>query len=229
MALPHCRSWQPLVKRETGPTLMDKSLQSYLTSLVPERPAELQAMEQFARESRFPIIGPTAGYFCYILCRLVGARSVFEMGSGYGYSTAWFARAIAENGGGDVYHVVWDENLSQMARQHLATLDYGARIHYVVDEAINALRQAEGPFDLIFNDIDKEAYPQSLPIIEEKLRAGGALIIDNALWGGRVYDEAHVERSTEGVREVTRMLYESPKWEASIVPIADGLTVALRK
>ena len=82
---------------------MDKALQKYLLALVPERPAELVAMERYARESRFPIIGPAAGHFCYLISRLIGARSVFEMGSGFGYSTAWFAQAVDENGGGDVY------------------------------------------------------------------------------------------------------------------------------
>ena len=208
---------------------MDKALQKYLLALVPERPAELVAMERYARDSRFPIIGPAAGHFCYLISRLVGARSVFEMGSGYGYSTAWFAQAVDENGGGDVYHVVWDDNLSRMAREHLGRLDYGARIHYIVDEAINALRATEGPFDLIFNDIDKEAYPEALPVIEQKLRPGGVLLVDNMLWSGRVMDERHQESSTKAIRELTRTLNESPNWESFVVPIQDGIAMAIKR
>src|ERR1700687_1871393 len=104
------------------------------------------------------------------------------MGSGYGYSTAWFAKAVKENGGGQVYHVVWDEKLSQMARQHLVELGYGEIVKFRVGEAIKALRETEGPFDLIFNDIDKDGYPESLPGIASKLRPGGVLIVDNLHW-----------------------------------------------
>jgi caffeoyl-CoA O-methyltransferase len=88
------------------------AVQDHLTGLIPERPPVLQSMEREAEETGFPIIGPAAGYQCYQLARLIGARRVFEMGSGYGYSTAWFARAVAENGGGEVHHVVWDQQLS---------------------------------------------------------------------------------------------------------------------
>ena len=115
---------------------------------MPERPQEMQVMEAYAREHRFPIIGPSAGYLCYQVARMTGATNVFELGSGYGYSTAWFAKAVEENGGGQVHHVVWDENLSQMAKQHLGNLNYDAKIHYTVGEAVQALRDAEGPFDL---------------------------------------------------------------------------------
>ena len=69
-------------------------LMHYLDHLVPERPPEMQAMEQIAAETGFPIIGPACGQFCYQVARLMSARSVFELGSGYGYSTAWFARAV---------------------------------------------------------------------------------------------------------------------------------------
>src|SRR4030042_3246085 len=92
-------------------------INDYLTGLVPERPAEMQAMEAYAEETNFPIIGPVCGYLCYQVARMVKARSVFEMGSGYGYSTAWFARAVQENGGGKVYHVVWEEELSKRAHR----------------------------------------------------------------------------------------------------------------
>ena len=75
---------------------------------LPPRDPELQAMEAAATKTSFPIIGPAAGYFCYLVTRLSGARSVFELGSGFGYSTAWFARGVKENGGGVVHHTVWD-------------------------------------------------------------------------------------------------------------------------
>jgi predicted O-methyltransferase YrrM len=204
-------------------------LQEYLDGLVPLRPAEMQAMEAYAKETRFPIIGPSSGYFCYQVARMIGARRVFELGSGYGYSTAWFAQAVRENGGGEVHHVVWDEQLSQKARGHLGALGFGDLVSYHVGEAVQALREVAGPFDLIFNDIDKRGYPASLPVIAEKLRPGGALIIDNMLWHGGIFDQNEQSPDAQGVREFTRLITTDPGWIASLVPIRDGLIVAYKK
>ncbi len=204
-------------------------LHSYLDSLVPSRPPELQAMEAHAQEVDFPIIGPASGNLCYQVARMIGAQRIFELGSGYGYSTAWFARAVQENGGGVVHHVVWDEGLSQKARGHLGALGYGDIVTYHVAEAVQALRETAGPFDLIFNDIDKHGYPDSLRVIAEKLRPGGVLIIDNMIWHGQIFDMEDHSPDTEGVREFTRRITTDPGWIASLVPVRDGVIVAYKK
>jgi caffeoyl-CoA O-methyltransferase len=204
-------------------------INTYLEGLVPERPAEMKAMEEYANKVNFPIIGPVCGYLCYQIARMIGARSVFEMGSGYGYSTAWFARAVMENGGGKVHHVVWEENLSKDARQHLDQLGFSSFLEYHVAEAIETLSQTPGPFDLIFNDINKECYPESLPMIREKLRPGGVLIVDNLLWHGLVLDGNDSDPTTQGVRELTRVLTTDPDWISSLIPIRDGMMLAFRR
>lgn len=206
--------------------LLDARLMPYLDSLVPEREPELHAMEQHACDTGFPIIGPAAGQLCHLLTRITGARSVFELGSGFGYSTAWFARGVMENGGGVVHHVVWDEDLSRRARGHLAALGFADIVQYHVAEAVETLAAAEGPFDIIFNDIDKQAYPASLDVIRGRLRPGGLLIIDNMLWSGRIFDEEDDSPATAGVRELTRRLTQEDAWTLSLVPIRDGLIVA---
>ena len=207
---------------------LSQELREYLPPFVPQRPQTMQDMEAYAIERRFPIIGPTAGYFCYQQTRLHGARKVYELGSGFGYSTAWFARAVRENGGGTVDHVVWDEELSTKARRYLSDLGFDDIIRYTVDEAVHALGQTKGNFDLIFNDINKDGYLDSLPVIEAKLRKGGLLIVDNALLRGRIFDDQDQSAATSGVREFTKRLSQDPKWITTIVPIRDGLIVALR-
>lgn len=201
-------------------------LAGYLDGLVPPRDPIMEEMEAYARETKFPIIGAAAGYFLYQVARLTGATRVFELGSGYGYSTAWFAKAVRENGGGVVHHVVWHEDLSQKARGFLGRLGYDDIVRYHVGEAVETLRNTEGQFDLMFNDIDKDGYPASIPVIKEKLRAGGALMIDNMLWHGAVFDQADQSASSNGVREVTRLLTNDPDFIASLVPIRDGVILA---
>ena len=198
-------------------------------SLVPVREPEMQSMEEYARKTNFPIIGPAAGYVCYQLARLIGAKSVYELGSGYGYSTAWFAKAVKENGGGNVHHVVWDEKLSNMAQEHLSRLGYNGIVRYHVAEAVETLKQTAGPMDLIFNDIDKKGYPASLPIIKQKLRRGGVLIIDNILWHARIFDDEDQSPDTEGVRAATNLLVQDPDWIVTVTPVRDGMLIAYRK
>jgi caffeoyl-CoA O-methyltransferase len=210
------------------PDVIDPQLTQYLDSLVPARPPELLEMERYAAEHDFPIVGPACAHICYQVTRMIGARRVFELGSGYGYSTAFFARGVKENGGGDVHHVVWDEDLSQRARKHLAALEVDDVVRYHVAEAVATLKQASGPFDLIFCDITKKDYPAALPVIEDKLRSGGVLIADNMLWSRRVLDSADASADTEGVREMTRLLLQ-PRWISSLVPIRDGLLIALKR
>ena len=205
------------------------SVQDYITSLVPPREAELMAMEAYAEEHDFPIIGPACGYYCYQLARMIKAKSVFELGSGYGYSTAWFARAVRDNGGGIVHHTVWEEELSERARRHLVKLGSADLVHFHVSEAVEALKQCEGPFDIIFNDIDKEAYPASLPAIKEKLRSGGLLIIDNMLWHGRIFDPDDRSPATLGVHEFTNQITNDPDWIVTLAPMRDGMIVAYKK
>ena len=210
------------------PSLFIPGITEYLDDLVPARPPELAEMERDAREHDFPIIGPACGQCCYLLTRLTGARRVFELGSGYGYSTAWFARGVIENGGGDVHHVVWDEALSARARRHLAALQVDEVVRYHVSEAVAALRAEEGPFDIVFMDIDKPGYPDALPVIASRLRRGGLLIVDNMLWSGRVIDAQDHSAQTDGIRRATAALTRSDDWITTLVPLRDGLMVAMR-
>lgn len=203
--------------------------QEYLASLVPPREREFLEMEAHAEKHGFPIIGPVCGYYCYQLARMINAKSVFELGSGYGYSTAWFAKALKENGGGIVHHTVWDEKLSKQARGHLVRLGSDELVQYHLSEAVEALRKTDGPFDIIFNDIDKDAYPASLPVIKGKLRSGGLLIIDNMLWHGRIFDKTDLSPATMGVHEFTKQITTDPDWIVSLTPMRDGMIVAYKK
>jgi len=204
-------------------------VQEYITSLVPPREPELQEMEKYAEKNDFPIIGPACGYYCYQLARMINARSIFELGSGYGYSTAWFAKAVMENGGGVVHHTVWDEDLSKRAAGHLSRLGSADVVQFHNSEAVETLRQTQGPFDIIFNDIDKDGYPDSLPVIKEKLRMGGILIIDNMIWHGQMLDSNDHEKTTEAIRKFTRTITTDPDWIVSLTPMRDGMIIAYKK
>ena len=205
-----------------------EQIADYHARLSQHNDALLHRLEEEAKRDHFPIIGPAAGKFLYLMARAIGARKIFELGSGYGYSTLWFARAVRENGGGEVHHTVWDEGLHQRAKANLAEAGYADLVKFHLGEAVQTLRETPGSFDVIFNDIDKDGYPDSLPVMKEKLRVGGVILIDNMIWSGRIFDESVADAQTAGVREFTRRLQADSDFVFQLVPVRDGVIVALR-
>ncbi|HXI02559.1 MAG TPA: O-methyltransferase [Candidatus Saccharimonadales bacterium] len=205
--------------------ILDPAITEYLNRLTPQADPVREEMEKLGAERRFPIIGPAVGQLCFVMARTIGARRVFECGSGFGYSTLWFSRAVGPEG--KVFHTDGSEENSRQARDFLGRAGLASRVHFEVGDARDLLAATEGPFDVIFNDIDKEGYPDVLPLVRDKLRVGGLFICDNMLWSGRVLAPAE-EASTRGIQELTRLLREAADFTTTLVPIRDGVTVSLR-
>ena len=205
-----------------------KTVQDYLMQLSQHNEPVLTEMEEVARQTHFPIIDRAAGKCCYLLCRLAKVRTVFEMGSGYGYSTAWFAMAVRDNGGGVVHHVVWDEELSRKAQDYLRRMNLSEFVRFTVGEAVETLRNTTGLFGCIFVDIEKQDYPQAVAVAKERLALGGLLILDNMLLHGRIFDPDDHSPATEGIRQATAMIFNDPQFVATLLPIRDGLVVAMK-
>lgn len=214
------------MSRDLYQDLAQPALAAYLEGLIPPRPPVLREMEARARSTRFPIVGPAVGQLFYLLTRARGARRVFEMGSGFGYSTAWFAMGVRDNGGGQVFHVVWDEALSRSARDFLGRLGLLDILQFRVREAVGELRRTEGEFDIVFSDIDKEGYPASLPVIKQHLAPGGLMLVDNMFWRGRVLDPAVTDAETRAIREFTSAVFADPEFTSTIIPLRDGVLLA---
>jgi caffeoyl-CoA O-methyltransferase len=208
--------------------LYHPALTAYLEGLV-ERPHPLLLeMERRAAETNFPIVGPVVGQLFYWLTRLTGARRVFELGSGYGYSTAWFAFAVRDNGGGEVHHTVWDAELSQQAQDYLRRMGLSDVMTYHVGEAVETLQRVGGEYDLIFCDIDKRGYPDSLSVVKQHLRVGGLALYDNMLWSGRVWDAQDHSEATEAIRMLTQQMRRDPDLQTVLFPMRDGVLAAIK-
>jgi predicted O-methyltransferase YrrM len=185
----------------------------------------LLEMEQLAAATDFPIVGPLVGRTLYLLARSIGARRIIELGSGFGYSASWFAKALPEDG--ELILTDGSPHQSEQAREFLRRGGVRCRVRYEVGEALEILDRLPGDFDIVFNDIDKEHYPAVFPKAIPRVRVGGYFLSDNMLWGGRVVsDQSHV--STRGVVELTRLLCAAPNLYTVILPIRDGLSVSLR-
>lgn len=206
--------------------MLQPDIQAYLQQWVPDRDAILEEMEALAARRRFPIVGPIAGRILGQLARIVAAARVLELGSGFGYSAYWLARALPPDG-----RVVAIERSGENARlgqEYLTRGGLAHKVEFVVGDALQVIAGMPGPFDLIFVDVDKDQYPASLALTLPRLRHGGLLITDNMLWSGRVVAAEPAEASTRGIQEYTRLLYETPALYTTILPVRDGLAVSLK-
>jgi predicted O-methyltransferase YrrM len=91
------------------------------------------------------------------------------------------------------------------------------------------LSEQKQEFDVIFNDVDKEDYPRVLRLVSPRLRKGGIFVTDNALWSGRVAKKNATDLQTKAILEFNRNLYNSRDFFTTILPLRDGLAVAVKK
>jgi predicted O-methyltransferase YrrM len=202
-------------------------IDEYLKALYDDRDPVRLEMEELARKRRFPIVGPLVGRQLQQLTLAIGAKRVFELGSGYGYSALFFARGV---GPGGVVHCtdLSPENV-RLAEEFLRRASVWDQVTYHCEEARAALARVGGTWDIIYNDVDKEGYPAMIDLAHEHLRPGGLFITDNALWHGRILEgEDDGTEATRGVKEFTRLLFAHSGFFTTILPIRDGVAVALR-
>ncbi len=203
------------------------AVEDYLYSIIPPRDEVLTEMEAEAAKNDVPIVGPVVARILYQLALISGAKTVFEMGSAIGYSTIWWARAVGK--GGRVYYTDGDRKNAEKARKYFEWAGVADRITIAVGDALELLSEQKQEFDIIFNDVDKEDYPRVFRIASPKLRKGGLFVTDNVLWSGKVAQKNPSEATTKAILEFNRLLYSSPDFVTTILPVRDGVAVAVKK
>ena len=198
----------------------------YMLDLLPERDPVLSEMEQQAAQRDIPIVGPAVARVLYQYARLIQAKKVFEMGSAIGYSTIWWARAVGE--GGEVFYSDGDKKNAAEASGYFKRAGVEARIRVQVGDALELLSEQKQEFDIIFNDVDKQDYPRVLHMVASRLRKGGLFITDNVLWSGRVTEKSPKEDTTLAIQEFNKRLYAMKEFFTTVLPLRDGLAVALK-
>lgn len=186
----------------------------------------LLEMEKLAEQRKFPIVGRLCGAVLEFMARAIGARRVVELGSGFGFSAYWFARAVAP--GGEVILTDNDPANAALAQDFLGRAGLWEVCRFEVGDAIAALASLEEDVDVIYSDIDKEGYPSAFELAKKKLKKGGLYICDNALWSGRVA-RGDTDASTRAIALHNEAAYLDDDFLPIIVPVRDGLLAALKK
>lgn len=203
------------------------AVEDYIYSMLPPRDEVLTEIEAEAAKRDIPIVGPAVGRILYQLALMIGAKTVFELGSAIGYSTIWWARAVGE--GGRVIYTDGDRKKAEEARRYFDRAGVNGRIAIHTGDALEFLSEQKTEYDIIFNDVDKEDYPRVFKLVLPRLRKGGLFVTDNVLWSGRVAQQDPSEASTKAILEFNRLLYGSQALFTTILPIRDGVAVAVKK
>ncbi len=210
-----------------GIDIVDPRIEEYLGNLLGGQHEVAAEMEEAA--GGFPIVGRVVGVTLEVLALAVAARRVLELGSGFGYSAYWFARAVGP--GGEVHTTDTDPKMPARAAEYLGRAGLAERVRAHVGEAVEIIDELDGEFDVIFNDVDKEGYPGAWRKARERIRVGGLYLCDNVLWSGRVaegVDDDGPAGWTDAIREHNRTVAEDDRYRSTVVPTRDGVLVALR-
>jgi caffeoyl-CoA O-methyltransferase len=172
-------------------------------------------------------IAPEQGAFMTILTRLIGARSVVEVGTFTGYSSLAMARGLAA--GGRLLCCDVSEDFTAIARKYWERAGVADQIELVLAPAVQTLRAlpADHTFDLAFIDADKEGYVDYWEEIVPRMRSNGVILVDNTLSHGRVVDESkHGSSAVQGILRFNEHARDDDRVELVLLPIGDGLTFA---
>jgi len=202
-----------------------KKIHKYLEHITPERPAVLREMEAYATENDFPIIGPLVGRLLYQIVLMTKARKVLELGSGFGYSAFWFS--LATKGKGHITMTDRDKKNKALAFDFFKRAGLQSQFVFKVGDAIKLANRIDGAFDIILNDIDKQDYPETLNIAAARLPKGGLFITDNVIWSGKVCEKRQ-DKTTRAIQEFTENLYRDSRFFTTVLPIRDGVSIAVR-
>jgi caffeoyl-CoA O-methyltransferase len=209
-------------------SIVQEPVEQYLYDLLPPRDEVLAEMEAEAARRKIPIVGPAVGRLFQLLAWISGARTVFEMGSAIGYSTIWWARGLGREG--RVIYTDGDPKNAEQARRNFERAGVAERVQLRTGDALELLSEHKPEsLDIIFNDVDKEDYPRVLRLAVPRLKPGGLFVSDNVLWHGRVAEKQPQQASTRAIQEFNRLLYSSRELFSVIMPLRDGVGVAVKE
>ncbi len=212
--------------------IVDPMIEGYLKNLAKVHDEEvLSEMEALADANGFPIIGRLCGMYLELMARSIGAKRVFEMGSGYGYSAYWFSRAIGADG--EIHLTDMDPENKKKALDFLGRAGLDGPVDYHVSDAFSAFDATVGDFDVVYCDIDKHAYPEAWERGSKRVRVGGLYMCDNMLWSGRVVSDDldpndRLDSWTAAIDATNHAIFSDKDWLTIINPTRDGVITALR-
>jgi caffeoyl-CoA O-methyltransferase len=208
--------------------IIQRDQAEYLDGLSSQKDSLLAEMEAYAAEHRVPIADREVAMFLEITARASGAKKVLEIGMAIGYSVVHLLRGMGQSG--IVTTIELSDEMISAASGYLKRANLLERVQIERGKALDVMPRLTDTYDLLYIDAVKEEYQQYLDLGLPRLRSGGAVVVDNLLWGGRVAqaESAHDESSTKALREFNRYFINHSQLRSEILSVGDGLGYAVK-
>ncbi|MFB6153148.1 MAG: O-methyltransferase [Halodesulfurarchaeum sp.] len=194
----------------------------------------LAEMTEHGRERGFPTVGPAVGQFLAVAADMIDADRVFELGSGFGYSAAWFAQALGPDG--EIVLTDYREENLERAMDFFDRLNFEGRARFEQGDATDILEAVDGRFDIVLIDLEKREYPDAWETVRSRVPDGGLIIADNMM-GGPVTPEGVTsalegeetgDEATRGVATYIKHVRADAAFRSALVPLGEGIAISLR-
>ncbi len=204
---------------------------SYIRGEIPERVGILKELEEYAEKNSVPIVQPETAKLLETLMCLKRPVRILEVGCAIGYSAILMAQYLNEDG--SITTLEWDADMAEVARNNIERAGLSEKITVICNDAKEVLPTLTGEYDVIFLDGPKAHYIYMLNDCIRLLKKGGMLISDNILYKGMIADDEHViRRKITIVKRLRRFIsaqMQRKELETVILPLGDGVTVAIKK
>ena len=194
---------------------------------------EDELLKHINRETHLKVLMPRMlsghyqGRVLSMLSKMIRPKRILEIGTFTGYATLCLAEGLSQKG---VLHTIdINPELEDMARDHFSRSNFKQQITYHPGNALDIISELDEIFDLVFIDADKKNNMNYFDLVIDKVRSGGLIIIDNVLWNGKVLDTVGADKDTRGIIDFNRILGSDQRIEKLILPVRDGLFLALKK
>jgi caffeoyl-CoA O-methyltransferase len=206
-------------------------VEQYLSQLNHQSGAVLERIARTGEERRLPLVDAEVGALLRVLATSIGATRMLEIGTAIGYSSIWLAGALPPDG--TLITMEMDPDRAREARENIASAGLADRVMVMVGDARSTIAKVAGPFDLIFQDGDKQLYGPLLDRLVDLLRPRGLLITDNVLWDGEVVpgftaSPTRSAQDTRAIAEYNQRINAHPRLRTATVPLRDGVAIAVK-
>ena len=212
--------------------IVPDAVERYLAGLNRGGDAVLAGIANAGAARNLPLVDAEVGALLHVLAIAAGATRILEIGTAIGYSGVWLARALPP--GGMLLTIEMNADRAQEARENFAKAGLADRVSVIVGDAARMIAKVSGPFDLIFQDGDKQLYVPVLDRLVALLRPGGLLVTDNVLWDGDVVPgfrekPSHGGDDAQAIAGYNERLASHPSLSTAIVPLRDGVSISVKK
>lgn len=211
--------------------MIDKTLEKYILA---HTESEDKVLADLYRKTHIKFVNPNMvsghlqGKILTMISNMVSPEKILEIGTFTGYSAICLAKGLKKNGYLDT--IEKNDELKDFILSYFKKAGVEKQINLHIGNAVDIIKKLPGLYDLAFIDGDKREYPEYYELVFEKIRPGGFIIADNALWGGKVTDRTiKTDPFTKGIKEFNKIVHKDDRISNVILPVRDGLMILMKK